>query len=162
MTLEIMSRRMRAWLTSGSCWVEMTTASTRFGLLSTYSTVTWDLASRTQVREPVSSADRPQLLEQLVRQDDRQGHELRRLAAGVAKHHSLIAGALLAAGTLVDAHGDVGRLLVQSHHDAATAIVESVFRFRVADALDRRAHETLDVNLRFPSSLRPPRRPDRS
>ena len=32
-------------LTSGLCWVEMTTASMRFGVLPTYSTLTWLLPS---------------------------------------------------------------------------------------------------------------------
>jgi hypothetical protein len=55
--------------------------------------------------------------EDLVRIVDRRRHQLRRLAAGIAEHDALVAGALVLVAGGVDALGDVGRLAVQQHVD---------------------------------------------
>ena len=92
-----------------------------------------------------------QLLRQLVRRHDRQRHQLGRLVAGVAEHHPLVAGALLVAGVdalAVDALGDVGRLLLERHHDAAGLPVEAHRGVAVADLLDDAADDLRDVDLR--------------
>ncbi len=52
------------------------------------------LAVRTQVREDLGLAHVGEAPGQLVRQRDRQRHELRSLVAGEAEHHALVAGAL--------------------------------------------------------------------
>ena len=96
-------------------------------------------------------ADLGQALGQAVRQVDRQRHEHVGLVAGVAEHHPLVAGALLVelvvlaggAGAdllgVVDALGDVGRLLVERDHHAAGVAVVAERLAVVADAVDRLA-----------------------
>ena len=73
---------------------------------------------------------------QLVRERDGQRHQLRRLVAGVAEHHPLVARALLLAGAGVDAHGDLGRLLLHRHHHSAALRVEAQRAVVEADARD--------------------------
>ena len=79
---------------------------------------------------------------QLVGQHDRQRHQLFGLVAGVAEHQALVAGA---AG--IDAHGDVGRLLVDGRDDRAGLVVEPVLGPGVADALDRLADDPGQVGV---------------
>ena len=62
---------------------------------------------------------------ELVRQHDRERHQLGRLVAGVAEHHALIARALLLGVGFVDAHGDIRRLLVEVDAYCAGVSVES-------------------------------------
>ncbi len=45
MTFSITVSQISSWLTSGACWVEMTTVCTRTGFCPSYSTVTWLLPS---------------------------------------------------------------------------------------------------------------------
>ncbi len=61
MIFSVMSSRIVSFVTSGLCWLETTTASTRTGLLPSYSTVTCDLPSgRRYSRTPSRRAhDRP-------------------------------------------------------------------------------------------------------
>ena len=73
------------------------------------------LAVRTEVVDQLLLAHLGEALGEAVRERDRQRHQLRRLAAGEAEHHALVAGALvvlvaLAASLerLVDAALDVG------------------------------------------------------
>ena len=87
-------------------------------------------------------------LDQLVRQHDRQRHQLVGLGAGVAEHQALVAGA---AG--VDALGDVGRLLVDGRQHGAGLVVEPVFRAGVADFLDGLADDLLEVDVRLRGDL---------
>ena len=73
----------------------------------------------------------------------------------VAEHHPLVARAERSTGRvavlrlerLVDALGDVGRLLVDRDDDAAGLEVEAVLRARVADLGDRLAHDRADVDV---------------
>ena len=106
------------------------------------------LAVGPQVRDRAGPADLGQALGHAVRQVDRQRHELVGLVARVAEHHPLVAGALLveqvlAAGArahlfgVVDALGDVGRLLVERHQHADGAAVVAVGLAVVADLVDR-------------------------
>ena len=94
-----------------------------------------------------------------VRQPDRQRHEVFGLVAGVPEHHALVAGALAVevvlarlAGAdlfaLVDALGDVGRLLVDRHDHTAGVAVEAVEGVVVADAVDDLTGELGDVDVR--------------
>jgi hypothetical protein len=87
---------------------------------------------------------------------DRQGHQLRRLARGIAEHHSLVAGSraveLVVAGGLlarligaVHALGDVGRLLVQGVEHGTRVGAEAQPGVDVADLPDRLARDVLDI-----------------
>ena len=75
-----------------------------------------------------------------MRQRDGQRHQLRRLVARVAEHHPLIAGALFLVGARVDAHGDLGRLLLDGDEHRAALRVESHRPVGVADAFHRAPH----------------------
>jgi len=73
---------------------------------------------------------------------DGERHQLFGLGAGVAKHQALVAGA---AG--IDAHRDVGRLLVQGRDHGAGLVVEAVLGARVADVLDGVAHDRGEIGV---------------
>ena len=78
------------------------------------------------------------LVDDPVRQRDRQGHQLGRLVGGVAEHQALVAGAdvLARGGVLVHALGDVGGLLAQGDHHGAGGGVEPHVAGGVADVAD--------------------------
>ena len=76
---------------------------------------------------------------------DRRRHQLRRLAAGIAEHDALVAGAFVLVAGGVDALGDVGRLGVQQDLDVAVFPVEA--GLLVADVPDREAGDVGDVVL---------------
>ena len=67
-----------------------------------YSTVTWLLASGRSELQLAGLAQLGVVLDQAVRQVDRQRHQRLGLVAGEAEHHALVAGA-----ADVHAHGDV-------------------------------------------------------
>ena len=109
------------------------------------------LAVGPQVRERARLADLGETVGEAVREPDRHRHEVFGLVAGVAEHHSLVAGADLVeavagAGALldrlVDADRDVGRLVVDRRDDPAGVAVEPVGLAVVADATDGVAHDT--------------------
>ena len=100
------------------------------------------LAVRTEVGEHAALADLGQTLCQLMRQRNRQRHKLRRLVAGIAEHHALIAGAdreislgsaFLALERVVNAERDVCGLLVNRSQNGAGVAVEAVLCTVVAD-----------------------------
>ena len=68
---------------------------------------------------------------------DRRRHQFRGLAAGIAEHDALVAGALVLVAPGIDARGDIGRLAVQQDVDPGGLPVEA--RLLVADGLDRLA-----------------------
>ena len=89
---------------------------------------------------------------------DRHRHQLRRLAGRVAEHHPLVAGPgdveLVVVGRvgarlerLVDALGDVGRLLVDRVDHRAGVGREAEVGVGVADLADRLAGDLLDVDV---------------
>ncbi len=82
-------------------------------------------------------------LEDAVGVVDRRRHQLRRLAAGVAEHDALVAGALVLVAGGIDALGDVDRLGVQQDLDLAVLPVEALLL--VADVADGGAGEILDL-----------------
>ncbi len=81
-----------------------------------------------------------ELTREIVREHDRQRHQLRRLAASEPEHHALVAGAgqlervflpaLLHFERFVDAHRDVGRLFVDRDRNAAGRGIEIVADIR--------------------------------
>ena len=87
------------------------------------------------------------MLHQLVREGNRQRHELGGLAAGIAKHHALVASALFLVQPLarVDALGYIGRLLVQGHENSARAKVKAQLGVAVANIGDDLPDEGFDV-----------------
>ena len=114
------------------------------------------LAVGAEVGHDPGATDLGQAARQPVGQGDRDRHELGGLVAGVADHHPLVAGALGVervgvAGALlegvVDALGDVGRLLVDGHGDPAGGPVEAVLGAVVADAEDGPADHARDVDV---------------
>ena len=86
-------------------------------------------------------ADLGQVLHQVVRERNRQRHQLGRLVAGEAEHEPLVAGALVELARAIHAHRDVRRLTVDRRQDGAGLVVETHLRGRVADLLDRLAGE---------------------
>ena len=122
------------------------------------------LAVRAQVGHHVGLAHVGQALGELVRQRDRQRHELVRLAAGVAEHHPLVTGArdvhrVIVGGIVaslvgrVHALGDVRRLLVDRVDHRARVGAEPQVGIRVADLADRLAGHVLDVDVRVGRDL---------
>src|ERR671915_782744 len=115
------------------------------------------LAVGPQVGHGAVLAHRGEALRQPVRQRDRQRHQLGRLAARVAEHQALVAGALtvelvdsLALARLIrvgDALGDVGRLRADGHRHAARVTVEALGRGVVADLQDLFADHAGDVHI---------------
>jgi len=69
------------------------------------------------------------------------GHELGGFVAGEAEHEALVTSALVLVGGLVDAPGDVGRLLLDGGEHGAGFPVESHAGALVADLPDGLAHD---------------------
>ena len=112
------------------------------------------LAVRPHVGHQAGLADQGHLLAQLLGQRQGQGHQLGGLVAGVAEHHALVASALAQLGVatlvlqgLIDAHGDVGRLLVDGSDDAAGVAVEAVLAAVIADVPDHIPGDLVDVHI---------------
>ena len=93
---------------------------------------------------------------QVVGQGDGCGHQLVGLVTGVTKHHALVAGTdqvrlvlgvFLVLEGVVNAHGDVGGLLVQGGQNGAGLSVKAVGRVIVADAVHGLADDGGDVHL---------------
>jgi hypothetical protein len=115
------------------------------------------LAVGAQIRNGAVLADLRQALGEAVCQLDRQRHQLGRLAAGVAEHQALVAGALtvelvdaLALTGLVgvvDALGDVGRLRTDGHRHATGGSVEALVGGVVTDLEDLFPDETGDIDV---------------
>ncbi len=111
-----------------------------------------------QVRDGAGPANLGMALGHAMSQMDRQRHQDVGLVAGVAEHHALVACALLVVGVaagrtaanlfgLVDALGDIGRLLVDGHHHATGLAVEAVGLGVVTDPGDRLTHHRWDVDV---------------
>ena len=105
------------------------------------------LGVRAQIGNFLVLAQPRQVLHQLVRESDGQRHELRGFAAGIAKHHALVASTffLVQSFARVDALGYIGRLLVQGHHNRARAKVKALRGIAVANIGDDLSDEGFDV-----------------
>lgn len=85
---------------------------------------------------------------ELVGEHERQGEELGRLVRGVAKHDALVAGAeALERLIVVEALGNVGRLLLNGDEQVARLVVEALGRVVVANVLDGVTDNLLVVEL---------------
>ena len=138
----VMSSRSVSFVTSELCCVETTTVSTRTGLVAVVFDGDLRLAVGPEVVEDAVAPRARQPLHELVREHDRQRHQLVGLGAGVAEHQPLVAGA-----ARVDALRDVGRLLVDRRQHGAGLGVEAELRARVADVLDRLADDLRKVDV---------------
>ncbi len=115
------------------------------------------LAIRQQVVELARLAHLGQAARHLVRQRDRQRHQLGGLTAGVADHHALIAGpgqiGLVAGATRAalqrgaDAGGNLGALLAKRDEDATGVGIEAMTRVGVPNVGEHLAHHILDVDV---------------
>ena len=100
-------------------------------------------------------ADLRHALAQLLCQGQGQGHQFRRLVAGVAEHHALVTGAVaqLAVGALlvlqgfVHAHGDVGGLLVDGGNHGTGVAVKAVLAPVIANVPDHLPGDVGDVHI---------------
>jgi hypothetical protein len=99
------------------------------------------LAVRPQIVDRSRAPELGEAADQLVRQHDRQRHELGRLAIRIAEHQALIARA-----TGVDTLSDVARLLVNRRQHRAGISVVAVLASRVADVADDVTHDLLIVH----------------
>ena len=86
-----------------------------------------------------------------VRQRDWQGHQLRRVIAGVAEHQALVARThvLTRHGVLVHALSNVRTLAIEGHHDRAGLRVDAHVVVRVTDLLDHAADDVLIIDRGF-------------
>ena len=98
------------------------------------------LAVGTQIVEHAVTPRARQALDELVRQHDRQRHQLVGFRAGIAEHQALVAGA-----ARIDAHRDVGRLAVDRRQHRAGVGVVAVLGLGVADVGNRVADDLLEV-----------------
>lgn len=94
-------------------------------------------------------AELRQLDEQQVRQVECERQVARGLGAGVAKHHALVAGALVLLLAAVHAAVDVARLLVYGGEHAAGVGVEHVGALVVANLLDGATSHVGEVDIRL-------------
>ena len=93
----------------------------------------------------------------------RHGHEGLGLVGGITEHHALVAGtdqvdrvggsAGLGLEGLVDALGDIGRLLVDEAHNAAGIAVKTELGTVVANAADNAASDFLHVDVGLGANL---------
>ena len=125
------------------------------------------LSVGTKVRQCAVLAYLCKLSGELVGQADGIRHIFFRLVGRVAEHHALVSGAdgvqlilahavlcalsgrflLLRLQRLVNAHGDIGRLLVQNHHHTAGVGIKPIIGFGIADFAHRIADDLLDVHI---------------
>ena len=108
-------------------------------------------------------ANSGQALGQAACQVVRHGHEGLGLVGGVAKHHALVAGADqvdrvgggagLGLEGLVDALGDIGRLLVDEAHNTAGIAVEAELGAVVANTADNATGDFLHVDVGLGADL---------
>ena len=113
------------------------------------------LTVRTEIVHQTLLAHVGQALCHLLGDGDSQRHQLRRLIAGVAEHHALVAGAVvqlaLALGlglvALVHAQRDVAGLLVDVGDDSAGIAVEAILGAVVADVQHHLTGDLGDIHI---------------
>ena len=105
------------------------------------------LGVRAQIGNFLVFAQPRQVLHKRVRESNGQRHELAGFAAGIAKHHALVASALFLVQPLtrVDALGYIGRLLAQGHENRARAKVKALLGSAVANIGDDLPDEGFNV-----------------
>ena len=121
------------------------------------------LAVGTQIGEGAVVTHGGQALGQAARQVVRHGHEGLGFVRGITEHHALVAGADqvnrvgggagLGLEGLVNALGDIGRLLVDEAHNAAGVAVKTELGTVVANAADDAAGDFLYVDVGLGANL---------
>ncbi len=95
------------------------------------------------------AADGGEFLQQAVAEVQGQGHVGVRIAAGVAEHHALVAGALVLGLLALHALVDIRALLMDGAEHAAAVRLEHVLAFGVPDAADHVTCDLLHVEVGF-------------
>ena len=122
------------------------------------------LSIRTKVRKRTVFTNVGQSLCQFVSKRDGVRHQLRSLVGCITEHHTLIACAdcfqlavihemLFCFQCFVNAHGDIGGLLINGSDDCTVVSVESEFSSGVSDLADGVADDLLDIYVSFGSDL---------
>ena len=114
------------------------------------------LAVRTEIGQFTGFSDFCQTACQTVRQCDRHRQIFRRFVRCIAEHHPLIACAdIIRVGfigfgfqRLVDAHGDIRRLLIERDIDPYAVSIEAIGRCGVADVTNGIANDFRESNVR--------------
>ena len=99
-----------------------------------------------------------------MREPNRQRHEVSRLVAGIAEHHSLVTSTLavqqiLATRTSPEFHGtvdarcDIGALSVQGHQHRTGRAVEALLVVVIANAVHRGANNLWNIDAGFGGDL---------
>ena len=86
---------------------------------------------------------------------NRERHQYIGFITSETKHHSLVAGALIAIQPFpfINALGDVCRLFVKGGHDCTTGIVKTHLRGGVTDILDGIAHGLSQIHFSVASDF---------
>ena len=111
------------------------------------------LAVRTEIGQCLILPEFCQLLAKLMGQRNCQRHQFRCFVAGIAKHHALISGTrfgrFAASGfdSIVNAHSNIRRLLVDRLQNGAGVAVKTVLGSVVADVYDHVPCDLLNVHL---------------
>ena len=117
---------------------------TRLVVLDRYLT----LGIGTQVGHNLALAtDNGQLLEDNVRENERSGHKLAGLVAGIAEHNTLIASALLIVSEALDTLIDIRRLLVDSREHTTRCGIELILALVIADTVDDATRHALNIDI---------------
>ena len=115
----------------------------------------------TQIFECAVFANLGQTKRKLVRQRDRQGHQLGGLVASVTKHQALVARAevklvgiaVFCFKGFVNTHCNIGRLRVQGDDNGTAIAVKTVFCTVVTDLANGFADDSLNVHIRTGGDL---------
>ena len=122
------------------------------------------LPVRPQIRNDLRLANIRQPLRELMRQRDRQRHQLLGLIRRVPEHHPLITRTrdieriiITRIGPrlirLIDALRDIRRLLIDRVDHRARLVIKPELRVRIADPLDRRTRDLLNIHIRLRRDL---------
>ena len=84
-----------------------------------------------------------------MRQFERQWHKIVGFAAGVTKHHSLVAGTLVHRVLAHNTAVNIRALFVNGRENTARIAVETVFSFCVTNAVDHFACNFLHIDVSF-------------
>ena len=117
------------------------------------------LPVRAQITKRAVFTDLGQPPRQLMGKGDGIRHKLRRFVGGVSEHHSLVAGAdrvqfvlchriLPRLQRLIDAHGNIRRLLVDRDDHAAGITVKAIFCPVITDFPYRLPNDLLNIHIR--------------
>lgn len=105
------------------------------------------LRIRAEPWEEPRAACRGQCRIELVGQRNGEGHIIRGLIGGIAKHDALVTSAMILERAMVKTLGDIRRLLLNGNEDVASLVVKALGRVVVANVLDGITDNFLVVEL---------------